>query len=98
MSLPLVIRPEAQQDLQEGCDWYEAKRAGMGGDFLAAVDEVLVRIQDSPELYAAEYRGVRRAGLSHFPYVVYYRITGSAVEVLAVMHGSRNPRAWRSRA
>jgi len=29
---------------------------------------------------------------------LYYRITDEAVEVLAVLHGSRHPRVWRSRA
>ncbi len=51
------------------------------------------RIRETPEMYAAEYREVRRAGLGRFPYVVYYRI----VEVIAVQHGSRNPRRWRYR-
>jgi plasmid stabilization system protein ParE len=82
----------------EGRDWYEGQREGMGSDFLAAVDEVFDRIREAPELYAAEYKSVRRVGLSHFPFVVYYRIVGDAVEVIAVQHGSRKPRSWRSRA
>jgi hypothetical protein len=36
--------------------------------------------------------------LNRFPYVVYYRIAGDVVEVIAVQHGSRSPRGWRSRA
>jgi toxin ParE1/3/4 len=98
MSFPIFVRPAARQDLQDGRDWYEGQRPGLGADFVNAVDEVFVRIAASPELYPAEYRGVRRAGLHRFPYVVYYRITGSTVEVLAVIHGSRSPRTWRSRA
>lgn len=98
MSLDLIIRPEAQQDLKKGRDWYERQRPGLGNEFLSAVDAVFVRVGDFPELYPPEYRGVRRVGLRRFPYVVYYRIRGSAVEVLAVLHGGRNPRKWRSRA
>jgi plasmid stabilization system protein ParE len=98
MSLPVIIRPEAEQDLEEARNWYEGQRTGLGGEFVGAVDDVLGRIGDFPELYPAEYRGVRRAVLSRFPYVVYYRTTDSAVEVLAVLHGSRHPRTWRSRA
>jgi plasmid stabilization system protein ParE len=98
VSLPVLVRPEAQRDLQEGREWYEQRRSGLGDEFLEAVDGIFSRIAESPELYPAEYRGVRRVGLSRFPYVVYYRTTGSAVEVLAVLHGSRNPRTWQSRA
>ncbi len=98
MSLPLHIRPAAEQDLADARAWYEGQRFGLGDEFLTAVDEVFARIAVSPEMYAEEYRGVRRAGLNRFPYVVYYRITQVAVEVLAVLHGSRHPGVWRSRA
>jgi plasmid stabilization system protein ParE len=98
MSLPLSIRPEAERDLEEARDWYEARREGLGGEFLTAVDDVFARMEMFPESYAPVYRGVRPARLHRFPYVVYYRITDTCLEVLAVLHGSRNPRAWRSRA
>ena len=94
----LIIRPEAEQDLGEGRDWYEVRRDGLGAEFLTAVDEVFDRIRDTPELFAAEYKAVRRVGLAGFPYVVYDRIVGDSVEVIAVQHGSRSPRRWRSRA
>ena len=98
MSPPLIIRPEAEQDMAEARDWYEERRDGLGAEFLTAVEKVFVRISEFPESYAAEYRGVRRAGMRRFPYVVYYRIKGESVEVLAVLHGRRHPRTWRSRA
>jgi plasmid stabilization system protein ParE len=98
MSLPVIIRPEAEQDMTEARDWYEGQRSGLGDEFLVAVEDVFARIGQFPESYAAEYRGVRRVRLRRFPYVVYYRITGGNVEVLAVLHGSRHPRVWRSRA
>ena len=51
-----------------------------------------------PELYAVTFRGVRPAKLRRFPYVMYYRMLADRIEVLAVLHGSRNPRVWQSRA
>ncbi len=98
MTHPLIIRPEAEQDMSEGRDWYEGQRAGLGLEFLTAVEEVFDRIRETPELYAPEYKGVHRVGVNRFPYVIYYRITSAGVEVIAVQHGSRNPRHWRSRA
>jgi plasmid stabilization system protein ParE len=94
----LIIRPEAEEDIAEARDWYEGQRSGLGSEFLSALEDVFVRIRQFPESYAAEYRGVRRAGLRRFPYVVYYRIKDGSVEVLAVLHGSRHARAWRSRS
>jgi plasmid stabilization system protein ParE len=97
MTYHLIIRPEAEQDIADGRDWYEGRQDGLGIEFLTAVDEVFDRICETPELYVPEYRAVRRAGLNRFPYIVYYRIVGDSVEVIAVQHGSRHPRQWRSR-
>ncbi|MDX1965872.1 MAG: type II toxin-antitoxin system RelE/ParE family toxin [Planctomycetaceae bacterium] len=49
MNSPLIIRPEAEQDLAEARDWYEAQRDELGDDFLAAIDPVFDQIRASPE-------------------------------------------------
>lgn len=93
----LIIRPDAEQDIIDARDWYENRQPSLGGDFLTAIETVFNRIRESPELYAAEYRGVRRVGVRRFPYVVYYRIVGDDTEVIAVQHASRHPRGWQLR-
>lgn len=97
MSLPLVVRPEAQADLLAARDWYEQQRPGLGDDFSDAAEELLDRIAATPKLYPATLKDVRRAKLRRFPYVVYYRMLADCVEVLAVLHGSRNPQIWQDR-
>jgi plasmid stabilization system protein ParE len=98
VSYPLVIRPDAEADLSVARDWYNTQQDGLGLEFLDAIDAVFTRIQATPELYAPEYKGFRRAGLPRFPYVVYYRLREDTVEVIAVLHGSRGADLWRSRA
>jgi plasmid stabilization system protein ParE len=98
MSFPLCLRPEAEQDLADGRDWYDQQREGLGREFLDAVDAMFEHIRDNPELFAVEYKSVRRAMLTRFPYIVCYRVIDGKIEVIAVLHGSRNPRSWRSRA
>jgi hypothetical protein len=34
MSMPLIIRPEAEQDMAEARQWYEQRRDGLGNEFL----------------------------------------------------------------
>ena len=53
MSLPIVLRPEAQRDLLEARDWYEQRRAGLGEAFAERVDQMFSRIGEMPDLYAA---------------------------------------------
>jgi plasmid stabilization system protein ParE len=98
VSHPLIIRPEAEDDLAEARDWYDAQRDGLGLEFLAAVEDVFDRVRATPELYAGEYKGIRRTVTNRFPYVVYYRLLVESVEVIAVLHGSRSSRLWRGRA
>lgn len=38
MKYPVLIRPEAESDLEEAFSWYENKRRGLGYDFLLQVE------------------------------------------------------------
>lgn len=89
MSLPIVLRPDAEDDLLEARDWYERRQAGLGDAFAEAVEVFFARIEAMPELYAVEFKGVRRGKLRRFPYVVYYRLREEKIEVIAVLHGAR---------
>ena len=73
MSLPVVLRPEAQAEFDEVCDWYEQRRPGLGVDFVAQIQEVFDRISNTPELYAQIFRDVRRRVVRRFPYSVLYK-------------------------
>jgi plasmid stabilization system protein ParE len=98
MNLPLQVSPEAALDLDEAEDWYESQRPGLGSEFTAAVAHVLEQIESFPHSRAAGYKGVRQALTDRFPYIVYYRITEHCIEIVAVIHGSRDPRIWMYRA
>ena len=50
-----------------------------------------------PEMYAVVAGRSRLAQIPKFSYVVLYRLTGDIIEVLAVMHTSRDPQTWQSR-
>ena len=95
---PLFIRPEAQQDLDEARAWYDQQQEGLGSEFLAQAYERFEEIEQSPQHYAAGYRGVRAANVDRFPYVVRFAEINSRNEVIAVHHRSWNPREWRCRA
>ena len=97
MSLPLLLHPAAYGDLDASRDWYEAKRQGLGDEFLAEVKSAFETIRQFPEARAVEFKNVRRALVTRFTHVIYYRIVSDIIEVVAVHHGSRHPRSWKSR-
>ncbi|MFI5454017.1 MAG: type II toxin-antitoxin system RelE/ParE family toxin [Isosphaerales bacterium] len=98
MSLPVVLRPEVEQDLLTARDWYDQQQDGLGDKFTAEISVVFDRLAEMPELYAVAWRDVRTCRPRRFPYVVYYRVLTDRVEVFAVLHGSRDPSSWQSRA
>lgn len=84
MSLPLVFRAVAQAEFDGTAVRYEARRAGLGADFVAEVQRVLDRIANQPDRYPIIFRDVREAPVRKFPFCVYYRSKGNRVVVLAV--------------
>ena len=97
MSLPIVWRPEAEADLLAARDWYECQRSGFGDEFADAVEVMVERIEAMPELYAIVLHAVRRGKLRRFPYLIYYRVLSNQIELLAVLHSSRDATVWQSR-
>jgi len=97
VSLPVFLRHEAEVDVQEARDQLEAVRVGLGTQVLARVREVLARIEKMPELHGKVWQDVRAARLKQFRYIVYFIVLADRVEVLAVLHGARDPSSWQSR-
>ena len=97
MSLPVILRHEAEADIQVARDQLEAVRAGLGNQLLARVREVLARIEMMPELHGKVWEDVRAARLKQFRYIVYFIVLADRIEVLAVLHGARDSSAWQSR-
>lgn len=98
MSLPVVLRDEAQAEFDESFDWYDARRIGLGAEFVAEVQRVFDRVVANPLLHPVALADVRKAVVRRFPFVVYYRPHADRVEVLAVFHTSRDPQDWQRRA
>jgi hypothetical protein len=42
MAVPLVINPEAEDDLVQACKWYEEQRPGLGREFLREIADASV--------------------------------------------------------
>lgn len=97
MSVPVILRPEAEADIQAAHEDLESSQVGLGRRFTAKVRETLERIEAAPELYGVIWQDARAARLRQFRFVVYYVAFPDRVEVLAVMHGSRDESAWQSR-
>jgi len=97
VSLPVILRHEAEVDVEVARDQLEAVCVGLGTQILARVREVLARIEKMPELHGKVWEDVRAARLKQFRYIVYFIVLADRIEVLAVLHSARDPSAWQSR-
>jgi toxin ParE1/3/4 len=91
------LRVEAKADLAEAFQWYEARRSGLGSEFLQAVRLTLSLIERHPDMYPIAIDDIRKAPLKRFPYVAYFVVFHEQISVLAVMHGRRESQRWQER-
>jgi plasmid stabilization system protein ParE len=98
MSLPVVLRHHAAEELLAACDYLEAEREGLSLRLIGEVRRVIDRISTHPELHAIVLKDIRRAAVRRFPYSVFYRVTPARIDALAVFHDSRDSSEWQRRA
>ena len=99
---PLRTEPEASVELAKAAVWYEAKREGLGLEFLEAVDAALDFITRFPQAGSSvplvpKDLLVRRVPVRRFPFHVVYMETADAFRLLAFAHDRRLPGYWVSR-
>lgn len=93
----LVVRPEGQLDAEEAALWYDSQQLGLGDRFLEELDELLARIAENPRQFPEIGLGARRGLLHRFPYAVYFLVEEDSSVIIAILHQSRNPNAWKLR-
>ena len=93
------IAPEAEAELSAAALWYESKRAGLGAEFVAAIDVALECIGERP-LSSPVWRTetpFRRHVVGRFPFVIFFTMTTGGLDVFAVAHARRRPGYWLDR-
>ena len=83
----VLIRPEAEGEIQAGYDWYESQRRGLGDEYLGEIESSISVIASSPQFWPVIHgEKVRRHLLKRFPYSMYYLLDSGRVVVVAVLH------------
>lgn len=95
----LFLTSEAEADLDEVIEYYEQIRLGLGYEFYLSYKEAEKLILCNPKLFACIEGEVRRALTNKFKYSIFYHIIENQqiVEVLAIIHTSRDPKYWKKR-
>jgi toxin ParE1/3/4 len=93
----ITWHPEAEDELIKAAKFYNQRVAGLGVDFLDAVDSAVRHITRDPKLFPLLKSGIQRCRVTRFPYCLYFRCLPDAIRILVVMHHNRQPDYWQSR-
>ncbi len=87
--------------MAEAAAWYEARQAGLGGEFVEEVIQVWRALADNPLLNCRRHptKNIRWRYPERFPYRVIYEVQEAErrVVVAAVLHAARHDRHWQQR-
>ena len=88
----LAFTPKARRDLQDIGDYIARDSRSQAMRFVAALErfcqKLLTQTERYPLLERHAARGIRRA--PHKDYLVFYRVRGSVLEILRVLHAARD--------
>jgi plasmid stabilization system protein ParE len=98
VSWELILRPEAEAEIEEASNWYEERSPGLGAKFIGAAEMTLLAIRQNPFQYQAVSGQLRRVMLRRFPYGLLYVVSGREITVVTCFHGRRDPKIWQERS
>lgn len=93
----VIFHPEAEAELLGAAEFYEARRSGLGLEFVAEVQRATHALLNFPTLGHRFSKRLRRILTRRFPYGVLYRVEPEFVYVVGVAHVRRRPGFWRGR-
>ncbi len=90
--MKLVFTDEAKADLLQIGEWIAEDNPARAFTFVDELEDRCARLTGMPHAYPLvphhENSGVRRVAHGH--YLIFYRVTADAVEILHVLHGARD--------
>jgi len=91
--MKVVYTDAALHDIDEITVWLKAHYPGVGKAVERRLRLVVAHIARWPEsMRASAHRpGVRVVALGRYPYKIFYRVSGEALEILHVHHAAREP-------
>ena len=91
------FHPSALAEYHQAARWYAERERKVAFKFIAAIEDAIKRVVESPMRWRVIDEDVRRCLTHIFPYAILYTIEDDFILIVAVMHASREPSYWKSR-
>jgi toxin ParE1/3/4 len=92
MVYKLIIKPEAENDLDQAIEWYNEQNENLSAELLNELEKGFNKIQNYPEHYQKRYKQIRIIFTKKFPYGIYYTLENDIIFVHAILHNKQNPK------
>ena len=94
---PYRFHPAAAEEATAAAQYYDGARSGLGGEFVADLDDCIAVAREFPEAGSPYIASTRRVLFRRFPFSLIYRGDTNQIEIIAVAHQKREPGYWRRR-
>jgi plasmid stabilization system protein ParE len=84
------VRDEAHLDIAEGVAFYDRQDYGAGEYFFERIFEDIESLSETAGIHETHF-GYHRKIASRHPFLIYYRLFRTGVEVIAVLDGRSSP-------
>lgn len=91
------IHPAAVEEAEAAARWYRERSPRAAERFVAEIIGVIRKILAAPQRWPLAARDTRKAKLPCFPFIIIYRESKDAIQILAIAHGRRRPGYWKAR-
>lgn len=92
------FHPGAEREHFENIVFYESRQPGLGGAYLAELENLMIRVADMPERFRVERKpNIRVVSLTRFPYKIIFRDASGGLQILVISHKKRRPDYWLGR-
>ncbi len=90
----VVYNDISRKDLSDILFFYKNIDQLILQSFLEEVCKIEKVLSNTPEIYRIRYESVRRVNFINFPFCLFYQIDGKFVQILKIVHQSRDVVFW----
>lgn len=95
--IPVILLPDARDEMFEAAVYYESKASGLGVDFITEAESAVLSISKAPATWPVIEGKMRRYLLKRFPFGILYFAETEKIVIVAVAHLRRRPGYWKER-
>jgi plasmid stabilization system protein ParE len=93
----IVLLASAKADFDAAFNWYAARSESAATRFTEEVANTIERAAHQPDRFGRLDTVHRQARVKRFPFGIFYQLTGTTIEIFAVLDCRQDPEAIESR-